>query len=178
MITEIKNIKLKDFDQLTDEEAYQYGLLFPMLASSKRLGTRHAKDLWEMEFAEVENLKKWIQDPAKQLEAVALVFDCPIKLMPDYRILQYFPALEHVKSELLRIVHLERQNLACEPDPKYMAAGGKELQRFGVLNTLKLLGMQHGKAPTEVEQWTYGLVHWLSWMNKIDREIEKEMHKK
>lgn len=177
MLEQVKNVKLKHMDALTPAEVYEYSLLAPMLRASRTLGRREAANLWEAEFAETENIRRAMAT-GDHVTAVSLAFGCPMELVTDYRILDFWAAVNHLASEVEHLNLLERTNIAREPDHKVPVELSKQLDVFGPLNWLETLGMAYGKSPNEVETWTYGLVHSLMWKRAVEYDIAKERNKK
>lgn len=167
MIGEIENIKLKDV-----KLGYEVPKELKYLKPKNTLGKRKAKDIYKMPFAEVENIRRKVSTPEGLVQAMCILFDCPEKLILDYRVVQFQHAANYLLSQVKRINDVERATLSKPPKHDDIELGVRELDRFGALNILDRLGQEFGKSPEEVEQWPYGLVYSLMWKRRIESDIE------
>lgn len=172
MLDNINNIKLKHFHRLSEVDQKEYIKILSFLKPIPTLGRRSAKDVFEMTFAEVENMRRGVSSPEGMIKAMSTFFDCPEKYLVDYRIVQFYHAFNHLMSQLQHITNIERINLSKPPKQDMIDAGVKELDRFGALNTLDLLAKEYGKSPEEIEQWSYSLIYSLMWKRKIESDIQ------
>jgi hypothetical protein len=175
MLDEIKNIKLKELGTLSQSEIEEYTKILKLLRPKAQLGFRKAKNLFEMTFAEVELMRRNVANPNGIHKAVALLFDCPEKLITDYRLVQFYHALNHLISQLEHLQNLEKINLRSPVKPEMKNAGVDKLDKFGALNTLDALAKEYSTNPMEVEQWKYGLIYSLMWKRKTEAEIDNNL---
>jgi len=173
VLDSIENIKLKDMGKLKPEQAERYGAILRCLKPKSILGTRKAKNIFEMQFAEVENMRRDIGSPDGMFKAMCLFYDCPEELLTDYRIIQFYHALNHLLSQIEHLDNIERQNLYSKPKQEDIDAGIREFDRFSSLNVLDDFAKDYGKSPLEVEQWPYGLIYSLMWRRKVSRDFEE-----
>lgn len=160
-------------DSLSPERVKEYSKILSLLSPKPYLGTKKSKNLFELEFAEVENIKRDIKTSKGILKAMSVFFDCDEKLLVDYRIIQFYHAFNHLLSQIEHLENIERANLHSKPKQDMIEAGVKNLDRFGALNVLDSLAMDYGKSPTEIEKWSYGLVYSLLWKRKVQSDIDE-----
>lgn len=180
MLDSFENVKVGKFgpmqEGLNEEDREHLMWILENLPPSDHLGSRKAKKLFEMEFAEVENIKRWLSNPTGQniSKAMQLVFDCPEDLLEDYKIITFFKALNHVNSQVEHIENMEREHLHSKPSLEMKEAGIERLNVFGALNTLDQLARDYHTTPMEVEKWSYGFVFAILRKRKIEAEVQKE----
>lgn len=169
---EIKNIRIAELDTLTPEEVEQYANVLKYLNPVPNVGKYKARDLYEMEFAEVTNIRMAVKDE-RFFDAMSIYYKIPMIFLLKKKLIEYSHALNHMVKELNILIEREITVLSREPDQDWVASGVKELDKFGALNVLDQLGQQFGKAPTEVETWTYGLVFGLLWKRSVEADINE-----
>ena len=169
---EVKNIRIAELDTLTSEEVEQYANVLKYLKPVPSIGKYKAQDLYEMEFAEVVNIRNAVKEQ-RFFDAMTVYYKIPMIFLMKKKLIEYSHALNHMMNELNILIEREINVLSREPDQDWVAAGVKELDRFGALNVLDQLGQQFGKAPTEVETWPYGLVFGLLWKRASEADINE-----
>lgn len=173
MLDSIPNIRLRDSHKLTQEEAGFCGKALPYLKPKDHLGLRKARNLSEMQFAEVTNIRQWLSKEEGVPKAVALYFDCPEKGVYDYRLLDFWPAFNYLTRQIKVIDNQEKVRWSRPLGKHYQNVGMENLNIFGPLNILDTLAQRYGKSPLEVETWPYGLVHTLVWRNAVNADIQE-----
>lgn len=159
-------------DRLEPEQLEEYGKLFKYLTPIPKLGKYQASDLYELEFAEVVNIKEAIREE-RFYDAMTIYFKCPLVFLMKFRILQYSHALNYMMKDVNALLDRESKALSKEPEQEWVAAGVRELDKFGALNVLDALGVEYGKSPNEIETWSYGLVFGLLWRRTTKADIHE-----
>lgn len=173
-INEIINVKMKHLHKIPEDHRNDYAKVLRLLKPSEQLGRRKARNIYLMQYGEVESMRGSIHTPEGALMAVSMVFDCPEKYLMDYRLLQFYPALNHVAKVLSYLDTLEENNLSKKPKKDMLDAGIHRLNHFGNLNTTDRLGKEFGMCPEEIEKWSYNLVYHLMWKRKVESDIDDD----
>ena len=158
--------------KLKEDERQEYIEILSLLKPVPKLGRREAKNIFEMQFAEVENMRRMIDTDNGAITAMEMFYDCSKESLMRYTVITFYHAFNYMLSQLEHIDNIERMNLNKKPKQEMIDDGIKELNRFGVLNTLDALAKDYGKSPLEVEQWSYGLVYSLMWKRRIESDID------
>lgn len=169
---EITNYKLSELEQALPEELELQSNYFKYLKPIAKIGKYKAPDLYEMEFAEVVNIKNAMK-AENYFEAVHLFYRIPKYYLLKIRVIEYTHALNYLTKEMDVLIAREVKALTSEPDQDWIEAGVRNLDRFGPLNVLDDLGQEFGKSPLEVERWPYGLVFGLLWRRTIKADINE-----
>lgn len=168
----IPNIRIRDLGSLPVKDVETYARYLKYLVPKDRLGNYKASNLYDLEFAEVVNIRDAINS-GDMVTAMSIFFKCPVPFLIRFRLIPYSHALNYMIKMVDQLNTREAKALKSEPDQKLVEAGVKELDRFGPLNILDDLGKEFGKSPTEIEKWSYGLIFGLLWRRSIKSEINE-----
>lgn len=174
----LTNISVKEFFQLNDQEVMSYVELQTIMKSKPIFLNRKAKDLGQLEFGQVAQLKRNISNPTFEnlYESFKMVFGTKKMEYLSADIISYFYALNWIRENIISIINKEKA-LAPEPDPDLEMAGVKRLSIFGEMSILINLGQKFSKTPTEIERWKYNLVFAILMYDKVHGEIQKNYMK-
>ena len=147
----LKNIKIKDFVKL--QYTFLYDQAFEFVEPVNSFSGAEC-NFDALTFDEVTLVKNIMQDPS--IENMPMLYEILYKKdFMEGRIMDFFQSKKWIDNKILEIIDIEEKLLFDMPDPKMIAAGAANLERFGVLNTKIDLGVQFGKAPAEIGGWTY-----------------------
>lgn len=173
---QLDNITVKEL--YLSEDINGYFELQKIMKPKPEFGKHKAKELTDLAFDDVSKIKRVMLKPTYDglFQVFQLVFGVRKLQYEMASVVDYFYALNHLKSEIKKIVEREKKMLTSDPDPMMSMAGSDRLNMFGELNTLKKLGMDFGKSPEEIGQWSYSLVFALTLHDKIHGEVEKRYY--
>lgn len=179
---DLENISVSEFFQLKDDELAKKYLRFtdpedtfyiqPSGTFRGYLGVK----LSSLTYGQVAGIKQILDNPTEEIifNAFSHIFGVKRGVYLNAKITEFMAALNYIKEEVISLVETENQLFESDPDPLMEEAGAQRLAMFGELNILKLIGMQFGKSPMEVENWSYNLVISLVVHNNTIIGIEKK----
>jgi hypothetical protein len=179
MLNGLVNIKTKRLFSLETTKFEQYHNTLKLLKAKSILKGKQAKSIESLTFGEVVELKRNLSTPTIEnvLRAFSLVFELSDQDVLKTDVVDFYHAFNFIKEEITIIADREQKKLSSVPDEKLKSAGIEELNIFGELNTLILIGEKFGKSPQEVENWSYSLVFSLMYHDKISNDISKRYSK-
>jgi hypothetical protein len=179
MRNDLRNISTKKLFALQTERFEQYHNTLKHLKAKPILKGKEAKPIESLTFGEVISIRHNLQNPTIDgiFEVFNLVFGLNRKELLKANVIQFYHAFNWVQEQILSITKREQKKLTSSPDEKLKSAGIEDLNIFGELNTLIALGEKFGKAPQEVEKWTYSFVFSLMYHDKISSDINKRYTK-
>lgn len=161
--------------RLSPEEVDSYAKVLKYLKPIPRIGRWKAKQIVEMQFAEVVNLRKDFSSTEGEFRAMSLFYGVPMWFLMRRRLIEYMHARNYLEAEIKKIDARERKHLFQVPDTDLMAAGIERLDMFGPLNTLDRLAKEFGQPIHEVEQWSYGLIFSLQYKRAVEADIDERL---
>lgn len=131
------------------------------------------ESITDLTFGEVASIKMLLAEPNYNnlVEIYKIIFGLEDLITVD--VVQFYHSINWIKNELEDIYNREVENLTSTPDSKLKDAGIEDLNIFGELNTLIMLGEKFSKSPQEIENWNYNLVFSLTLHQKISNDINK-----
>ncbi|MFI8379621.1 hypothetical protein [Leeuwenhoekiella sp. NPDC079379] len=132
----IKNYSLQEFLKQSPKVIEDYLNVLKHLEEGK-LKTQLA----DLTLREVELLKKSIDDEDEIINVVSIVEKLSEEQVLKLKILEFFPLVKAIRSQLEKLIAREENNLTPKfPDEKFeLVEGGKRLQRFGIWNVVNSL---------------------------------------
>lgn len=179
---DLDNISVAEFFQLKDDELAKKYLRFTTpedpfyIQPSGTFQNFKGAKLGSLTYGQVAGIKQILGNPTEEIifNAFSHIFGVKKGIYLNARITEFMAALNYIKEEVISLVETEKQLFESDPDPLMEEAGAQRLAVFGELNILKLIGMQFGKSPMEVENWSYHLVISLVVHNNTIIGIEKK----
>lgn len=165
---QLENITLSKLLQLTDPSEYE-ALLY-VKEKDVILG-RPAKPLENLTFSQVIDIRETINTNEGLFNAFKWVFNIEEKELLKVKVLDFYPALNHILKETKQLVEAESE-LGGE-DKAWTEAGGGQLAPFGIRSLLITLGQQFSQFPDEVAERTYGEIFVIAKYNSILSEVQK-----
>lgn len=87
---------------------------------------------------------------------------------------EFFPAFNWLRDQVEAIAKDQKNFLNSGVDPKWVAAGGKDLDIFKSLNVLIPLAEKFGTTPKEVERWDYNFVFAILYRQVTENRVLKK----
>lgn len=175
MLKELRNIRTKQLFNLDAESFKEYHSILKHLKPKPTLNGKQAEALESLSFGEVVEIRHSLSKP--NTDSISrifnLVFGTKGTELYKSKILSFYPALNWIKKQMIAISKRESLKLTSTPDAKLKEAGIDNLNKFGELNTLTMLGEKYGTTPQEVEKWKYSLVFALVYQEKVTNDINK-----
>lgn len=169
----LERINVEQFYSLEEDQAAEYLVLSKMLKPKPLFCNTEARNINSLQYGEVSLIKSAIVNPSwsSLVKAFEIVFGVSEYKQRRAEIVDYFYALRWLTRKVEEIIERENKYLSATPDPLLEMAGVEQLSRFHELPALKMLGMQYGKPPQEVETWPYSLVFSLLYMDVVETEV-------
>ena len=167
--TEYENPLLKDCHKYPDSI-----YMFKKAKGNPILNGKHAKDLMDLRFKDVQLIKDTLQQPNEKdmFRIIKKVFD--FDDFENIRLLEFYKAYNYI-AEQIKIIYDSEKRLISEPSERLMAAGIEKMAIFGALNILDDIGKRYGYKPQKVEKWSYAWVFSLSLKMKYESDIQKNL---
>lgn len=173
----LKNITVKEFFQLNEADALSYVELQSIMKSKPVFLNRKAKELGELSFGDVAQLKRNISEPSYEglMDSFKMVFGIKQSQYLNADVVSFFYALNWMRESVIALMNKEKA-LVPEPDPDLEMAGVNRLAVFSEMSTLINLGRSFSKAPTEIETWKYNMVFAILLYDKVHGEVQKNYY--
>lgn len=169
-----ENITVKKLLSLDDPDQYEM-LLY--LKPSDELKGRKAKDLFEIEYGKVIEIRQYLEriELKGLVDMFEWVFGITEKQLMNLTVKEFYPAFNHIINETGKLV--EGEEHLSDPDPIWSRAGGEKMAKYGVLGVLISLAQQFNNDIEDIEKWTYGKVFMLLRWNKDYSEVTENYHR-
>ena len=170
----LKNISVKDYLALkykfTYEQAYEF-------IEPKNLINGKECNINELLFEEVAAIKMLYSN--SNIDKVKMLFSICYKEknVLTCGVLEFFQSKKWLDIEIDALLKREKAMLNRPADPKMLAAGVQNLNKFGIANTTVSLGAQFGCEPRKVLRWKYVDVLIIQAINVTTGEIQRNLAK-
>jgi len=141
MINELENITVLQFFSLPMDELLQQYNLLKMLKQSDTLKDKKADSILMQPYSMIVKLKKYYSNltPEAMVTMVKMVFGIENEVQMQFKIVEYFPAVNFIVNGLDKIIELEVKRLTSQPKEELLMAGVEKMQVYGDLNTIDQL---------------------------------------
>ena len=169
----LKKISFRQLFQLKNENFEEYHKVLKFLEPVQL--NNKIESITDLTFGEVAEIKILLQNGSflSLTEMFKIIFGLTQNEIYKINVINFYHALNWIQNEIETIYEREVKNLSSSADSKMKDAGIDELNVFGEMNTLIMLGEKFGKAPQEIENWKYNLVFSLMLHQKISSEVNK-----
>lgn len=184
MSDQLENITLSQLLKLKDPSEYEVLLYVKSKTSIKNPSHKrkpkakshyYAKPFIELTFSQVIEIRREINTVDGIFKAFEWVFGIERKELEKVKVLDFYPAWNHILAETRRCV--ENENALSKPDPKWKEAGGDQLNQFRESAPIINIAKEFSYRPMEVENWTYGEVFLIMSWNSIYHDVLKRYQK-
>lgn len=171
----LRKITTRQLFLLSNDKFDKYHRVLKHLDPIQLHGKKQLESLTDLTFGEVTGIKMNLKHSSfnNMIDIFKTIFGLEQKEIYKVDVVQFYHALNWIKEEIQAIYEREVQSLSSTPDSKMKDAGIDDLNIFGEMNTLIMLGEKYGKAPQEIENWNYNLVFSLMLHQKISSDINK-----
>ena len=117
MINELENITVLQFFSLPMDELLQQYNLLKMLKQSDTLKDKKADSMLMQPYSMIVKLKKYYANltPEAMVAMVKMVFGIENEVQMQFKIVEYFPAVNFIVNGLDKIIELEVKRLTSQP---------------------------------------------------------------
>ena len=174
-MSSLQKISFQKLFQLKPQKFEEYHNVLKHLEAIPMKGKKQIESITDLTFGEVAAIKMLLQEPnfLNIVEIFKIIFELEQKDLFKIDVIQFYHSINWIKQEVQAVYDREVENLTSTPDSKLKDAGIDELNIFGEMNTLIMLGEKFSKAPQEIENWNYNLVFSLMLHQKISSEVNK-----
>ena len=168
----IKNIKIKDYLKL--QYRFKYDIVEKYVKPKNLFNGKECK-FNDLTFDEVTLIKKIVSKPT--YEKIPILFEICYNEnnFVNCKIIDYFQARKWIDKKVIELIELQNKMIVSIPDPKLIAAGVNNLERFAEENTKIDLGEQFSVPPFEIGTWKHTLVLLYQSRNSILNQVHKNL---
>ncbi|MBV1889255.1 MAG: hypothetical protein KUG67_03320 [Proteobacteria bacterium] len=169
---EVKNITVKKY--LALEYNFTYIQAFEFIKPKNYINGK-SFNLELLTFNEVNTIKILYQDINQ--DKIIMLFDLCFKEenLLTCSVLEFFQAKKYLDKAIEGLLEREKALLYSPPNPKAIAAGSRNLNRYGSANTTVSIGAQFGFRPRDVGEWLYTEVLIIQGINVTTAEIQRQL---
>ena len=175
MINELENITVLQFFSLPMDELLQQYNLLKMLRQSDTLKDKKADSILMQPYSMIVKLKKYYSNltPEAMVAMVKMVFGIKNEVQMQFKIVEYFPAVNFIVNGLDKIIELEVKRLTSQPKEELIMAGVEKMQVYGDLNTIDQLAGGDMLKWNEIEKMPWQYVFTKLCMEKDRADIQE-----